>query len=214
MLGLRFFSFNGRVAKTLTSVLAIVVHTVLAAVFSPIINAVIGGFVGGLFYYFALNATAVAKTECRARLNVIEGAAICAVFFVAGLSFARASYGDFLIGLAPAFFCICLLGAVGLKPLLVCSCALAVGFGLNASPFAAPAIISCALCVAAFSVFPRPVYVLTAIGMFAAVSVLFYADAVWVGWSALMLAAGGLPFCIVPRRAIRAIVELLFVVLC
>lgn len=201
LLSLRLSRLDRVPAKALFSMFAIILHTVLAALFVPIADAVISGFIGCLFYYFSVNVAACTRKAFASKLGVVEAASTCVVFLVAGLAFGRARYDVFIIGLAPAMLVVLLLGLVGTRAVLACGAMTAVGLGY-ASPALVPAFVMCVLTIPAFSRLARPVYTLTAIGVFAATSVLFFSDPILVGWNSLMLAAGGLLFCILPKRAV------------
>lgn len=204
LVALRVSKLDRAVAKILFSLFAIILHTVLAALFVPVSDAVIAGFIGCLFYYFSANVADCARTAFSTKMGVVQSASVCVIFLVAGLAFGRARYGVFVIGLAPAMFAVLMLGLLGPKAVLSCGAMLAVGLGC-ASAQLVPAFLMCALSVPVFSRLARPVYALTAVGIFAATSVLFFVDPVQIGWNALMLAAGGSLFCIVPRRAIKRV---------
>ena len=206
-LGLRIPKMDRDIPKSLFSMLAIIVETVLAALFSTIADAVICGFTGCVFYYFAARATVCAKSGYSFRFDVTEAASMCVLSIVLGLACGRASVGAFVIGLAPAMFALLMLGVVGAKPALVCGAGLALGLGLNAGLALAPAFIFSALAVIAFGRLARPLYTFAAIAVYAAVAVLFYTDPIAVGWNSLMLAVGGVLFCVLPKRAIRAVRE-------
>ncbi len=204
VVSLRFAKFNKGVCKTLFSMFAIIIHAVLSALFTPIADAVIAGFIGCLFYYFAANVSGCAKKAFSSKLGVVECASVCVIFLVAGLAFGRARYGAFIIGLAPAMLVVLLLSLVGSRAVLACGAMLAVGLGYTSATLV-PAFMTCVITIPAFSRLNRFVYVPTAIGVFAATSVLFFVDPILVGWSSLMLAAGGLLFCILPRRAVKKV---------
>lgn len=204
LLSLKLPKLDRGAAKALFSMFAILLHTVLAALFVPIADAVISGFIGCLFYYFSVNVAACTRKAFSFKLGVVEAASVCVVFLVAGLAFGRARYDVFIIGLAPAMLMVLLLGLVGTKAVLAGGAMIAVGLGY-ASPALVPAFIMCTLTIPAFSRLNRFVYALTAIGVFAATSVLFFSDPISVGWNSLMLAAGALLFCILPRRAVKKV---------
>lgn len=205
LLGLKLPRLNSVVARVLFALFTVLAHTVLSGLFVPIVDAVIGGFIGCLFYYFAYGMSALVKAEFRTRLGMVESAACCAVLFVAGLAFGRARYGQFIIGLAPAMLVVLLVGLVGTKSVLACGTCAAIGLGINTSPALIPAFMLCVLGVVAFSRFPRIVYSLTAIALFAAGAVLFYAEPLFVAWNVLIMLGGALLFCILPRRAVKKV---------
>ena len=204
VISLRFPKFDSSVAKTLFSLFAVIAHTVLAALFVPVSDAVISGFIGCLFYYFSVNIAGCARSVFSAKLTIVEAVSVCVVFFVAGLAFGRARYGAFIIGLAPAMLVILLVGLVGSGAVIACGAMTAIGLGFTSMPLV-PAFLMCALTIPAFLRLARPVCVLTAIGIFAATSVLFFESAIQIGWNSLMLSAGGVLFCILPRRAVKKV---------
>ncbi|MDE6201231.1 MAG: serine/threonine-protein phosphatase [Clostridiales bacterium] len=204
VIALKVAKFNKGVCKTLFSLFAIIIHTVLSALFVSIADAVIAGFIGCLFYYFSVNVAGCTQKAFSSKLGIVEAASVCVVFLVAGLAFGRARYGMFIIGLAPAMLVVLLLSLVGSKAVLSCGAMIAVGLGY-ASASLVPAFIMCVITIPAFSRLNRFVYTPTAIGVFAATSVLFFVDPIQVGWNSLMLAAGGLLFCILPRRAVKKV---------
>lgn len=204
LLGLKLSRLNRPIAKTLFSLFALLAHTVLSGVFVSIADAVIAGFVGCVFYYFAEHVAVCARNAFSTRTGVVEATSICIVFLVAGLAFSRARYGVIVIGLAPAMLVALILGLVGTKAAMLCGAAISVGMGFGDMSLV-PAFLMCVLCITAFSKLPRVVYTLTAIAVFAATSVLFFAEPITVGWNSLMLAAGGLLFCILPRRAVKKV---------
>ncbi|MCH5155080.1 MAG: SpoIIE family protein phosphatase [Clostridiales bacterium] len=203
-LSLRFSKFDRGVVKTLFSLFAIITHTALSALFVPVSDAVISGFIGCLFYYFSVNIALCTRMVFSAKLTIVEAASVCVVFFVAGLAFGRARYGVFIIGLAPAMLVVLLMGLVGSHAVISCGAFIAIGLGFTSMPLV-PAFLMCAVTIPAFSRLTRPVYVLTAIGIFAATSILFFTDPIQVGWNSLMLALGGFLYCILPRRAVKKV---------
>lgn len=204
-LGLKIPRCDRNVAKTLFSAFAIVSETALAAVFTDVITSVVAGGVALLFYYFAAHAATASRNRFAFRLDVIESASMCVVLFVAGLAFGRAQVDGFIIGLAPALFAALMLGVIGTKSALGGGAAIAVGLGVNADVALTPAFMVCVLAVVAFNRMPRIVYTLTAIGVFAAVALLFYAEPISVGWCCVMFAVGGALFVVLPRRAVVSI---------
>ena len=206
-LGLRVPKMDTDISKALFAMLALVVETVLAALFSTLADALICGFVGAVFYYFAARAAACARAGYSFRFDVAEASSMCVVCIVFGLACGRASVGAFIIGLAPAMFALLMFGVIGVKPALIYGSGIALGLGLNAGIALMPAFIFAALAIAAFGRLVRPLYTFAAVAVFAAVSVLFYTDPIAVGWNSLMLSAGGVLFCILPKRAIRAVRE-------
>ena len=204
MLSLRFHRLDRGAAKTLFSLFALLAHTVLAALFVPVASAAVSGFIGCLFYYFSVNVAACARSVFSTKLSVIEAASVCVVMFVAGLAFGRAHYGEFIIGLAPAMLLVLLMGLVGGSAVTLCGAFVAMGLGFTSLPLI-PAFLMCATTIPAFSKLYRPLYVIAAIGVFAMTSILFFMSPVQVGWNALMLAAGGALFCVLPRRAVKKV---------
>ncbi len=207
VMGIKIKRLNGFVPVTLFSMSAILAETVIGGLFVPIPDAVITGAVEAVFYYFASRAAAYVKSGYAVRPGVVESASLVAVAFVFGLSCGRARYAEFIIGLAPAMLLLLLTDAAGIKALFACGCSLAIGIGVNAGTSLIPAVIAMTLIIAAFDSFPRLVYSLTAVGVFAAVSVLFYCEPIQVGWNSLMLGVGALLFCVLPRRAVRQLRE-------
>ena len=204
-LALKVPKLNGFVAKTFFSLGAIVVDAVLLGVFRPIAEAVSCGFIGVVFYYFAVRAAAAASNKFSFRLSVIDAVSVCAVFVAAGLAFGRASFGIFDIGLALGFFAALMLSEIGSSAVLTCGISMGLGLAATSGLNAALAFIACSGALAAFRGIARPLRALIGIGTFAAVAVLFYADPVRVGIGSAMLACGALPICLVPRRTVKAI---------
>ena len=204
-LGLKAPRCDRDVAKMLFSLAAIATHTVLSSVFDSLTDAVITGFIATVFYFFAVRTAAYVRASFSYRPNAVDATCICVTMIVAGLAFGRAQVDGFLVGLAPAMLLICVLGAVGAEAAMLGGASAALGMGLNADVALAPAFIACAMTLVAFGRLARPVYVSTAIGVYAAVAVLFFTEPVSVGWNSLMLAIGGALFCMLPRRAVRAV---------
>ncbi len=203
--GLKIPRCDRQIAKTLFSVSAIVVETVISGLFIPVADAVMTGFFACVFLYFAMRAAECVGNRFAYKLGVVEAASVCVVMFASGLAFGRAELYGVTAGLAPAMFVALMLGAVGKKAALACGAALALGLGINGEIALAPAFIACVLAIVAFDALPRPVYSIVSVGVFCAVAVLFYVDPVTVGWSALALSVGALLFCVIPRRAVRAV---------
>lgn len=205
ILALRFKRLRTRTAVALFSLFAILCEAGLGVLFMPVPDAAISCAVGIVFFYFAVFAADCAKCGCAVRPGITEAAALCAVTLVFGSACGRAQYGGFAIGLAPAMLFILLVDTAGTKALITLGTALGLGLGQSAGMPMIPAVAAAVFGVAAFDKFPRPVYALTALGMFAASSILFYTEPVTVGWNSLMMFAGAAMFCIIPRRTVRAL---------
>ncbi len=203
--GLKLPRCDRYVAKTLFSITAIVTETALSGLFMHITTAVITGVISVMFYYFAAKAAECARTRFARKFDPTEAAAMCVTLIVAGLAFGRAQADVFLIGLAPATLLVLLLAVMNVKFALCGGAAVALGLGLNADVALAPAFMAFVLTAVAFSRLPRVVYAVTAIGVYAAVAVLFFTEPIIIGWNALMMTAGALPFFILPRRAVRKV---------
>ncbi len=203
--GLKLPRCDRYVAKTLFSIAAIVTETALSGLFMHITTAVITGVISVMFYYFAAKAAECARTRFARKFDPTEAAAMCVTLIVAGLAFGRAQADVFLIGLAPATLLVLLLAVMNVKFALCGGAAVALGLGLNADVALAPAFMAFVLTAVAFSRLPRVVYAVTAIGVYAAVAVLFFTEPIIIGWNALMMTAGALPFFILPRRAVRKV---------
>lgn len=203
--GLKLPRCDRYVAKTLFSIAAIVTETALSGLFMHITTAVITGVISVMFYYFAAKAAECARTRFARKFDPTEAAAMCVTLIVAGLAFGRAQADVFLIGLAPATLLVLLLAVMNVKFALCGGAAVALGLGLNADVALAPTFMAFVLTAVAFSRLPRVVYAVTAIGVYAAVAVLFFTEPIIIGWNALMMTAGALPFFILPRRAVRKV---------
>lgn len=204
-LGLKIPRFDKYVAKTLFSIGALVIETVLFGLFMPIVDAVITGFIAVVFYYFASHAAACVEKSFACRLSVIDGASMCVTLIVLGIACGRAQVYGFIVGLAPAMFVLLMLGAVGVKETSLGGAAIAFGLGLNGNIALIPSLIACVFAIAAFGKLARPIYLVAALGLFAATATLFFVEAVAVGKSTLMLASGGVLYCLLPKRAVRAV---------
>ncbi|MBD5131047.1 MAG: SpoIIE family protein phosphatase [Clostridiales bacterium] len=204
-LALKIPRFGKPVSKYLFSAFAVVLDAVLSGLFMPTADAALSGVVGLLFLYFAFRAAVVVKLKFGRKCGVTEAAAMFVISIVAGLCFARAFVSQFLIGLAPAFFLLLMLGVSGSLPALVCGSGVAVGLGLAFSPTLGLSMLPLLLAIVAFGSLPRIVTSITAIGVYAATAVLLGVDPVAMGWNCLMLAAGGFLFCILPRLAVQKV---------
>lgn len=204
-LGLKIPRCNGKISQILFAVGAIVAEAVISGIFMPIVDAVLNCAVAALFLYFAMRAAVVVSQKCAYRLGVIEAASVCVMFFVSGLAFGRAELYGVAAGLAPTMLFVLLLCIAVKKQAAACGAMLAVGFGLNSDVKFIPAILTLMLTAIAFDNLPRIVYSLSGIAVFSATAVLFYIDPVTVGWSALCLLCGALPFLCLPRRAVKAV---------
>lgn len=206
-LGLKFVQCRGEVCKTLFSMLAIFVQTAVCAAISPPVDAALSGFIGGAFYYFAVRAAKCVKNGLRARLFVIDGAAIFAVLFAFGLALGRAKCGGIVLGLAPAFAAVAMSCVMGTVAVLLCGIALSLGLAIHIGTAVVPALAIAAVAFGAFWFIPRPLQSSAAVALFSAVSVLFYCSPEYVGMCAIMLAVGSLPYCVIPKKAIYGLRE-------
>lgn len=204
VLGLKLSALDRGAVKAMFSLFAIIAHTVLSGLFMPVADAVAAGFIGCLFYYFAANVSACARSTFAYKPGIVECASVCVTFFVMGLAFGRARLGVFTVGLAPAMLALLFLGLIGTNAVFGCGMAIALGLG-TVDIALVPAIAASVFAIAAFGRLPRLVYAPTAVATFSAVGVLFHADPIFIGWSALMLTAGALPFCILPPRAVKCV---------
>ncbi len=205
-LSLKLPKLNGFVAKTLFALGAIAADAVLLGLFRPVVEAAACGFVGAVFYYFATRAAAAASDRFSFRLSVTDAVSVCAVFAVAGLAFGRARVTDaYNIGLALGFFCAALLSVIGVNAVLAGGISIALGLAASSGMSAALAFIACAGTLAAFRGIARPLRALIGVGAFAAVAVLFYSDPIDVGINSALLACGGVLFCLIPKRAVKAV---------
>lgn len=205
--GLKFKRMRGGIAAAVFFAVSVASETAIVALFVPIANALFSGAVSVAFYFFCYRSAACAKSGLSVRPGVIEGAAISAVSFVFGLSCGRASYDGIIIGLAPMMLLLLLVDLAGSKALLAVGCSLALGLGVSAGLAFVPAVLVTVLVIVAFDSFPRPVYAIAAVGVFCALSVLFYARPIVIAWNALCVASGALLFCVLPRRTVRVLRE-------
>lgn len=203
--GLKFRRLCSTPVKAAVSVSALVLEAGLSVLFRQPFTAALSGFVSLVFYYFARYVAAAAVKAFSSRLSVVDCASMCAVLFVLGLACSAASVDGFNMGLGILYFVLLVLGVIGVREVLAGGVALGFGLAFGFGTGAAVAFIVCAGAVAVFRAMPRPAVAIIGIGAFSAVATLFGTAAVTVGWNAVMLAAGALPLCVLPRRAVKAI---------
>lgn len=203
-LALKVRRCNAEPVKIAVSIAAIAVETTLVGLFGNVVSAVIGGAVSIAFCYFSRRVARFALGGFSVRPSVIDCVAMFAVGVVFALACGGAQYDAFRIGLVFVYFAALILTVAGDKPALVGGIAFGLGlgrFGLDASV----AFIAATAATAAFGKLPRPVYAVIGIGVYASIGVMFSLSPVVVGFDAAMLAAGALPFCLLPRRAVKAL---------
>ena len=199
--------FRNEGVKTAFSFVALAVRAALFCVFESVMFAAVDFAVAAAFYYFARRISSLAAQRFAFKPSAPDATAVCAALFAAGLAFGRAQVGEFVIGLAPAYFCALFACMIGAMPLLLCGVSVGIGLAVSVGINTGFSFAACALAVAAFRTLPRPIYALLGIGTFSAFSVLFGISPRVIGWSALMCLAGALPVCVLPRRSVRALGE-------
>ena len=205
--GLHVPRFDREIAKILFSVGAIAIESALAALFRPVVEAVLSGALSLVFYYFARYVAVNVGRRFSFRLSVIECGGVCVTLFVAGLTFARATVSSFEIGLALAFFCALFMCVIGSKAALGGGISIGLGLAVGSNLNIAIAYVGGVAVACAFRSLPRVMMTLIGVGVFSALSVVFGVTAVQIGWNALMVTASGLLFCILPRRAVKAVCD-------
>ncbi|MDE7463872.1 MAG: SpoIIE family protein phosphatase, partial [Clostridiales bacterium] len=206
LIALKAPKLDNAVAQVAFSLFAVVINSLLVGVFTTAASGVISGFIGAAFFCFAMLAAGCAEKRFAFRLSPPEALAMCIILAVAGLAFGRARFGYADVGAGLVYFTVLMLTAIGMKPVLGGTLALALGMALVA-PSTALALIGGAAATTAFRALPRPAYAAAGVGAMSAFGVLFGFTATDVWCVAVATAISATAFSLVPRKLIKRLRE-------
>ncbi len=193
------------IIRAVFSCVAIVVNGILTAVFDSIVSGALTAAVGMLFYAFASPSSAVLIGRFSAKPSAAEAISLCAVLMCVGLTLSRFNVGIARIGLGVAFCFMLFSTALGAKSALAGGVAIAVGLALKFGGDVAIILLIALSTAIAFSGLMRWLHAAIAVMLASAVSVLLGTNTVAVGFDALVLTVGAIPYCVVPKKAMNAI---------
>lgn len=196
---------NTPIVRAVFAFVAIAVNGVLTGVFDSVISGVLTAVIGMLFYAFASPASGVLLGRFSARPSAAEGISLCAVLVCLGLTLGGFNAGGVHIGMGVAFCFILFTTALGAKSALSGGVSIAVGFALKIGGAAAMTLLAAVTVTVAFSGLMRGLHSAIGIMLGAALGVLLGTNAVGVGFDALVMAIGAIPYCAVPKKAMRKI---------